>query len=78
MDILKPLVVAMIAVTLSCVLSHAQEQVKPAVPKVENPETIPPTTSCEGITGALPEAIPECRSARPRACSSSWENRRPR
>ena len=30
-------------------------------PKVANPESIPPTTGCEGMTGALPEAVSECQ-----------------
>jgi hypothetical protein len=29
--------------------------------RVSHPEEIAPTTSCEGLTGALPEAITECQ-----------------
>jgi hypothetical protein len=61
MNVLKPLVFAMIGAALLCVPSFAQEQTKPDEPKIENPAAIPPTTGCEGITGALPEAISECQ-----------------
>ena len=30
-------------------------------PTVAHPENIAPTTPCEGLTGALPEAITECQ-----------------
>jgi len=30
-------------------------------PIVAHPEAIAPTTACEGLTGALPEAIMECQ-----------------
>lgn len=61
MNMLKLLAAATIGASLFCVSSLAQEQAKPDKPKVENPEAIPPTTGCEGITGALPEAISECQ-----------------
>jgi hypothetical protein len=30
-------------------------------PTVVHPENIAPTTACEGLTGAIPEAITECQ-----------------
>ncbi len=61
MKALKRLSVGIVGAALSYVPTIAQEQPKPDKPKMENPETIPPTTGCEGITGALPEAITECQ-----------------
>jgi hypothetical protein len=41
--------------------AFSQDVAKADKPKVQNPEAIPPTTACEGMTGALPEAISECQ-----------------
>ena len=50
--------IATLALSLSAM---AQDQPKAEKQKVNNPEVIQPSTACEGITGALPEAISECQ-----------------
>ena len=43
-----------------CATVLAQDQPKKDRQIPEHPEVIRPSTSCEGITGALPEAMAEC------------------
>ena len=44
-----------------CAAVLAQDQPKRDRQIPEHPEVIRPSTGCEGITGALPEAISECQ-----------------
>jgi hypothetical protein len=61
MNVLKRFSSGILVAVLSCVPSVTQERSKPDKYSLQSPETIPPTTGCEGITGALPEAITECQ-----------------
>ncbi len=60
MTLCKLVVIALLGAGLRGA-APAQEQRSPTGPRIEKPEGIPPTTGCEGITGALPEAISECQ-----------------
>jgi hypothetical protein len=48
-----------------CAMVLAQDQPNRDRQIPEHPEVIRPSTDCEGITGALPEAISECQNVRP-------------
>jgi hypothetical protein len=61
MRVLRFCLAATLAAVLPCIPGPAQDQPRPDRPKLANPEAIAPTTGCEGVTGALPEAISECQ-----------------